>query len=84
MIFSKWIKLIPVGDSKKKEQIQAMLVKNHIAYKVKVKEAFRKNAYDTARLGSLGNNQVKLMYSFYVQKEQVDLAKHCLRDAGLL
>ncbi len=83
-MFFKWMKLVTVNDSKKKEQIQEIFVNNHVEYKIKVKEAFRKNVYDTARLGSLGNNQVKLTYSFYVEKDGIDLAKHCLKDAGLL
>lgn len=84
MIFSCQVKLMSVSDNRKKERVQAVLVKNGIDYKMKAKEAFRKNTYDAAKLGSLGNNQVKLTYSFYVKRDQADLAKYFLRDAGVL
>lgn len=75
-------KIITVSDSRQKEKIQEAFAQHNIEYRIRVKEILQKNAIDTARLGSLGNNKVKFQYSFYVNKENRELAGHIVRSIG--
>lgn len=80
--FFKREKIITVSDSRQKEKIQETFAQHNIEYRIRVKEILQKNAIDTARLGSLGNNKVKFQYSFYVNKENRELAGHIVRSMG--
>ena len=55
-------------------------MQHKIEYKIKIKEIMQKNAIDTARLGSFGNNKVKFRYSFYVDKEDRQLADDIVKS----
>lgn len=46
---------------------------------MKVKEILQKNPIDTAVIGTLGMNKMKISYSFYVEKENADAAKELLK-----
>ena len=73
-----WAKLITVNNNKAKEQIQELFAEHNIQYKMKVKEIIQKNAFDTAMIGTLGNNKMKLNYSFYIEKENFDIGRHLI------
>ncbi len=73
-------KVITVSDSRQKEMIQEAFLQHKIEYKIKIKEIMQKNAIDTARLGSLGNNKVKFQYSFYVDREDRQLADDIVKS----
>lgn len=73
-----WAKIITVSDNRKREQIQELFAEHNIKYKMKAKEILQKNAFDTARLGTLGNNKIKITYSFYVEKENFDMGRHLI------
>lgn len=77
-----WVKIITVSDSKKKEVIQELFAAQNIDYKIKVKEIFQKNAFDTARIGTLGNNKIKFTYSFYVEKDNYDMGRHLVNSVN--
>ena len=83
MKFFNWAKLITVCDSREKEQIQELFAEHNIQYKMKIKEILQKNAFDAARIGTLGNNKIKLNYSFYVEKENVEIGKHLVSSVHL-
>lgn len=78
-----WTKIIAVSDSSKKEQLQELFAKHNIKCKIKVKEILQKNAFDTARIGTLGNNKVKLTYSFYVEKENLEIGRQLISSVSL-
>jgi len=61
-------KVTETGDSEKRNQIQDAFRENHIDYVIKVKDANRRNAMDAAMLGN--NAKVKLVYAFWVKKDQ--------------
>lgn len=77
-IFHK-TKIITVNDFKKKEQIQELFAKHNIEYKIKVKEILQKNPIDSAIIGTLGLNRIKIMYSFYVKKEDLLVVRELLK-----
>ena len=66
------VKIYSTNDPEKKEKFQEVLCQNNIKYKVKAKDVFKINIFDTAVLGSLGNNQIKITYYFYVAEEEQD------------
>ena len=78
-----WTKIIAVSDSNKKEQIQELFLKHNIKYKMKVKEILQKNAFDTAKIGTLGNNKIKLIYSFYVEKQNIEMGRQLISSVSL-
>lgn len=78
-----WTKIITVSDNKNKELIQDLFAAQNIKYKMKVKEILQKNAFDTARIGTLGNNNMKLTYSFYVEKENYDIGRQLINSVNL-
>lgn len=78
-----WAKIIAVSENNKKEQIQELLATHNIKYKMKVKEILQKNAFDTARMGTLESNKTKLTYSFYVEKENLDMCKNLINSVSL-
>ena len=61
-----WSKVVTVSDYMKKQEIQELFAQYHIEYKIKVKEILQKNPIDTAVIGTLGMNKMKMVYSFYV------------------
>lgn len=63
----------------KKEQIQELFVQNNIEYRIKIKEVFQKNPIDTAVIGTLGMNKMKINYSFYVEKANAAIASELLK-----
>ncbi len=73
-------KVITVSDYMKKEQIQELFAQYNIEYKIKVKEIFQKNPIDTAIIGTLGMNRMKIIYSFYVEKANAVIAKELLKS----
>lgn len=79
MYFFQKTKIITVSDSKKKEQIQELFAKHNIEYKIKVKEILQKNPIDSAIIGTLGLNWIKIMYSFYVKKEDLLVVRELLK-----
>lgn len=78
-----WRKIITVGNNQNKELIQELFAAQNIRYKMKVKEILQKNAFDTALIGTFGNNKMKLTYSFYVEKENYDIGKHLIPSVNL-
>ena len=72
-------KVITVDDHAKKEHIQDLFAQYHIEYKIKIKEILQKNPMDTAVIGTLGMNKMKISYSFYVEKENAAAAKELLK-----
>lgn len=79
MYFFQKTKIITVSDSKKKEQIQELFAKHNIEYKIKVKEILQKNPIDSAIIGTHGLNRIKIMYSFYVKKEDLLVVRELLK-----
>lgn len=79
MYFFQKTKIITVSDSKKKEQIQELFAKHNIEYKIKVKEILQKNPIDSAIIGTFGLNRIKIMYSFYVKKEDLLVVRELLK-----
>ena len=61
-------KVAETSDSEKRNQIQDIFRENHIDYVIKAKDANQRNAMDAARLGN--NTKMKLVYAFWVKKEQ--------------
>ena len=76
-------KIITVSDPAKKELVQGLLARHNIEYRMRAKEILQKNPVDTARVGTLGMNQTKITYSFYVDKADVEAAKSLLRSGSL-
>ena len=79
-----WTKVITVNDNKTNELIQELFAEQNIKYKMKTKEILQKNAFDTALIGTLGNNKMKLTYTFYIEKEKYDLGKHLISSINHL
>ena len=77
-----WTKLITVNNNRAKEQIQELFAEHNIQYKMKVKEILQKNVFDTARIGTLGNNKMKFNYSFYIEKKNFDIGRHLISSIG--
>ena len=82
MKFFNWTKIITVSDNHTKEQIQELFAKHNIKCKIKTKEILQKNAFDTARIGTLGNNKIKLTYSFYITKENIEIGRHIINSVN--
>ncbi len=78
--FLNRIKIFSITDREKKERIQEIFAENKIPYRIRVKDAYRKNPYDAAATGSMGNNGQKLIYSFYVDQENAQLAAQLIRE----
>lgn len=62
------------SDSFQKERVQEILNENHIEYKIRARDDSRRNPFDQAGLGSLGNNRLLVTYSFYVDKKDAEWA----------
>ena len=77
------VKIYSTNDPEKKKKIQEVLSQNNIKYKVKAKDVFKINIFDTAVLGSLGNNKIKITYYFYVAKEEQDYVRNLIYSENL-
>lgn len=77
------VKVYSTNDPEKKKKIQEVLSQNNIKYKVKAKDVFKINIFDTAVLGSLGNNKIKITYYFYVAKEEKDYVRNLIYSENL-
>lgn len=73
-------KVITVSGHTKKEQVQDLLARYHIEYRIKGKDILQKNPADAARIGTLGMNQIKMQYSFYVDRADADAARELVRS----
>lgn len=73
-------KVITVSDYAKKEQIQELFAQNNIEYRIKAREILQKNPIDTAVIGTLGMNRMKISYSFYVDKADSAIVKELLKN----
>lgn len=62
------------SDSFQKERVQEILNENHIEYRIRARDDSRRNPVDQAGLGSLGNNRIRVTYSFYVDKKDAQWA----------
>lgn len=78
-----WAKIIAVSENNKKEQIQELFAAHNIKYKMKLKEVLQKSAFDSARVGTPGSNQIKLTYSFYVEKENLAMCRNLISSVSL-
>lgn len=76
--FFRWSQLTSVYDSIDKNRIQESLSENNIAFKVKVKDLSVRNTFDFPYAG-IGANKLKLSYTFYVKKQDVEFALHLLK-----
>lgn len=76
--FFRWSRLTSVYDVVDKNRIQDNLSKNNIAFKVKVSDLSVRNPFDSTRAG-IGTNKLKLSYTFYVHKQDVEFALHLLK-----
>lgn len=73
-------KVVLTSDKEEKDRIQELFADNEINYKIKIKEVYQKNIFDQAKLGSLGNDKIKYIYSFYVNIECVDEATYLVKN----
>lgn len=76
--FFRWSRLTSVYDSVDKNRIQENLSKNNIAFKVKVSDLSARNPFDFPHAG-IGTNKLKLSYTFYVKKQDLEFALHLLK-----
>ena len=72
-------KCITVSTAKKKERILNLLVENNIPYRVKMDNVNQSMTFS----GFGGVNSVKISYTFYVKKDQVDEALFLIRGGTL-
>ena len=75
------VKLYSTKDSRKKEQVQLLLSKNNIPYKLKTKRSSPLHLMDSAVLGSMGQ-PLELVHTFLVEEKDADQARKLLQ-AGL-
>ena len=68
------------SDSSQRERVQEILNENHIGYKIRVRDDSRRNPIDQASLGSLGNNRLRVTYSFYVDKKDAERAARLIHS----
>ena len=72
-------KCITVSTAAEKERILNLLVENNIPYRVKMDNVNQSMTF--SGFGSV--NSVKISYSFYVKKDQVDEALFLIRGGTL-
>lgn len=72
-------KCITVSTAAEKERILNILVENNIPYRVKMDNVNQSMTFS----GFGGVNSVKISYTFYVQKDQVDEALFLIRGGTL-
>lgn len=76
--FFCWSQLTSVYTPDDKNQIQDTLSENNIAFKIKVKDLSVRNTFDLPYAG-IGANKLKLSYTFYVKKQDLEFALHLLK-----
>lgn len=76
--FFRWSQLTSVYTSDDKNRIQETLSENNIAFKVRVRDLSVRNTFDFPYAG-IGANKLKLSYTFYVKKQDVEFALHLLK-----
>lgn len=76
--FFRWSRLTSVCDSVDKNRIQETLSENNIAFKIKVQDLSVRNTFDFPYAG-IGTNKLKLTYTFYVKKQDIEFALHLLK-----
>lgn len=74
-------KCITVSTAAEKERILNILVENNIPYRVKMDNVNQSMSMTFSGFG--GVNSVKISYTFYVKKEQVDEALFLIRGGTL-
>lgn len=74
LFIGKTERVYSTSDSFQKERVQEILNENHIEYKIRIRDDSRRNPFDQAGLGSLGNNRLLVTYSFYVDKKDAEWA----------
>ena len=74
LFIGKTERVYSTSDSFQKERVQEILNENHIEYKIRARDDSRRNPVDQAGLGSLGNNRLRVTYSFYVDKKDAEWA----------
>ena len=72
-------KCITVSTAAEKERILNLLVENNIPYRVKMDNVNQSMTFS----GVGGVNYVKISYTFYVKKDQVDEALFLIRGGTL-
>ncbi|WP_286029225.1 hypothetical protein [Anaerotignum lactatifermentans] len=74
-------KCITVSTAAEKERILNLLVENNIPYRVKMDNVNQSMSMTFSGFG--GVNSVKISYTFYVKKDQVDEALFLIRGGTL-
>lgn len=74
-------KCITVSTAAEKERILNILVENNIPYRVKMDNVNQANTFGGYGIG--GVNSVKITYTFYVKKDQLDEALFLIRGGTL-
>lgn len=75
--FLRWTQLTSLYTSDDKNRIQETLSENNITFKVRVKDLSVRNTFDLPYAG-IGTNKLKLSYTFYVKKQDLEFALHLL------
>ena len=74
-------KCITVSTAAEKERLLNLLVENNIPYRVKMDNVNQRMSMTFSGFG--GVNSVKISYTFYVKKDQVDEALFLIRGGTL-
>lgn len=74
-------KCITVSTAAEKERILNLLVENNIPYRIKMDNVNQSMSMTFSGFG--GVNSVKISYTFYVKKDQVDEALFLIRGGTL-
>lgn len=73
-----WSSLTCVYTTDDKNRIQETLYENNIPFKLSVKDLSIKNTFDLPYAG-IGTNKLKLSYTFYVKKKDIEFALHLIK-----
>ena len=76
--YFRWSSLTCVYNTDDKSRIQETLHENKIPFKLSVKDLSIRNTFDFPYGGS-GTYKLKLSYSFYVKKKDIDFALHLIK-----
>lgn len=74
----RWSSLTCVYTTDDKNRIQETLYENNIPFKLSVKDLSIKNTFDLPYTG-IGTNKLKLSYTFYVKKKDIEFALHLIK-----
>lgn len=75
--FFGWSQLTSVYSPDDRNRIQETLSEYNIAFKVNVKDLSIRNTFDLP-YAAIGANKLKLSYTFYVKKKDLEYALHLL------